>query len=166
MKNANTKQDHYRVLGLSGSSHLRSKLSYQDIKAAYRTALLRYHPDKTASVPSTLQLDHTIDEIVGAYKVLGNSATRKIYDETYRNESTSEKPTKERPLTGLDTIDLDDLEFDDVESKWFRSCRCGLRRGYLISEEDLEREADHGEIAMGCKGCSLHILVTFAIDSG
>ena len=166
MRDANTKQDHYKVLGFSGLSHPRSKVSHKDIKAAYRTALLRYHPDKTTSQLSRLQLEHTIDQVIWAYKVLGNSATRKIYDETYMNESTSEKPAKEKPLTGLDTIDLDDLEYDDVENKWFRSCRCGLKKGYLISEEDLEMEADHGEIVMGCKGCSLHILVTFAISSG
>ena len=160
MSNVDLAQNHYRVLGLS----FPTQVSSHDIKAAYRRALLLNHPDKSGLETTSSRSTFTVDQIAWAYQVLSNPSSRKAFDETLTAVSASSLPTKTKPLTGLDTLDLDDLDYDKSSSIWFHSCRCGSQKGYIITEEDLEREADHGEVIMGCKGCSLHILVTFALS--
>jgi len=65
--------------------------------------------------------------------------------------------------TGIETVDLDDLKVDEAQGIWYRSCRCGDERGFLIKEADLEEAAEDGEISVGCKGCSLWLKVLFGV---
>jgi diphthamide biosynthesis protein 4 len=54
---------------------------------------------------------------------------------------------------------------DDETSEqiWYRSCRCGDERGFVIMESDLEDAAQEGEIRVGCTGCSLWLRVLFGV---
>lgn len=73
-------------------------------------------------------------------------------------------------------MDLEDLSEDGNEDGgvWFRGCRCGDERGFLVTEEDLERGVDaenegkgttgRGEVVVGCRGCSLWVRVVFAVQ--
>lgn len=65
-------------------------------------------------------------------------------------------------------VDLEDLGCDESgeEIVWFRECRCGDERGFLVSEDELEKEVEHGEIVVGCRGCSLWLKVLFAAEEG
>ena len=58
-------------------------------------------------------------------------------------------------------MDLDDLQHDETKGFWFRACRCGNERGYLVTESELEEETQHGDIIVGCRGCSLSLRVMF-----
>ena len=66
-----------------------------------------------------------------------------------------------KSLPGLETVDLDDLTFDEAQAVWYRACRCGHERGFVITEGELDADAEIGEVVTGCRGCSLWLNVTF-----
>lgn len=131
---------------------------------------------------------YTIDEITTAYKTLADPALRAEYDRALRLDRlkiVEREKTGAVFHTGLEVVDLEDLGFeegneteapggdDDFDndttetgSFWYRGCRCGDEKGFVLTEEDLEREAEHGEIVVGCRGCSLWMKVLFAVDNG
>ncbi|MCJ1377291.1 hypothetical protein MMC17_000384 [Xylographa soralifera] len=158
--------NHYEVLALPNSTPARRLLNQEDIKHAYKRALLQHHPDKSTS-PANLKPRYTIDDIIVAYKELSNPITRSELDRLLQVQTLRDSRNTDISLSGLETIDLDDLNYDEAEGLWYRSCRCGNQRGYLISEGDLAKEAAHGEIITGCGGCSLWLKVLFQIaDEG
>lgn len=157
-------KNHYEVLALSTSSPVSRYLSQQDLKLAYRQALLQHHPDKsTANSSQLLKSKYSVDDITTAYKILSDSRSRSRYDHTLRLQSLEGRRDTEKGYIGLETVDLDDLQNDDTNGVWYRNCRCGNERGYLITEHELEKEADHGEIIAGCGGCSLSLKVVFQL---
>ncbi|KAL9095623.1 MAG: hypothetical protein Q9165_002055 [Trypethelium subeluteriae] len=169
-------QEHYTSLGLSASEH--TQYDAQSIKLAYRKALLLHHPDKTSQTPPHNSSDFsppktsvpTIDDISFAYQVLSNPRTRTEYDRQLLLQSRTTTRRKEDDAeafhSGLDTVDLDDLAYDEEEGVWTRECRCGQERGFVVTEVELEREVESGEVCVGCRGCSLWLRVVFAVDAG
>ena len=158
--------DYYEVLALPDSPPARRLLRQEDIKHAYKRALLQHHPDKSTS-PEDPKPRYTIDDIAAAYKMLSNPVTRSELDRSLQFQTLRGPRKTEVSLSGLETIDLDDLDYDEADGLWYRSCRCGNQRGYLISEGDLAEEAAHGEIVTGCGGCSLWLKVLFqTADAG
>ena len=160
-------QDHYKILGLPSPFADDRDVTPHEIKLAYRQALLHYHPDK-----SPIQLldkvqpeapDYTVDQIAIAYQTLIDPKRRSEYDRLVRLGSARKGLRTDQSHPGLEIVDLDDLAFDDEQNKWYRSCRCGNEKGYLISEEELERDAEHGEVIIGCGGCSIWLKVIFAV---
>ncbi|KAF9886399.1 Diphthamide biosynthesis protein 4 [Aspergillus nanangensis] len=181
--------DHYEILSLpfTGTS---AGFSKQQLKLAYHKALLKHHPDKASSVasdiasnpsttistPTSTNRIYTIDDITIAYKTLSDPTLRAEYDGALRLDR-SRLAEREKTATvfhtGLEIVDLEDLICEeDGDSHgdtgeptylWYRGCRCGDDRGFMLVEEDLEREADHGEIVVGCGGCSLWMKVLFAV---
>ncbi|OAX80239.1 hypothetical protein ACJ72_05431 [Emergomyces africanus] len=136
--------------------------------------------DKTMQLlPSEPPLGYTIDQIATAYKILSDPVTRAEYDRSLRLSGIND--SRHGPghggddgmhfRTGMEIFDLDDMEIgaggdDSRDGAWYHSCRCGEERGFLVLEEDLEREAERGEVVVGCRGCSLWATVVFAIDEG
>ena len=156
--------NYYDILALPSPLASRENFNEQDVKQAYHKALLRHHPDKHGSIssvgsPSAPAL--TIDDITIAYKVLSNPQSRSTYDGSLRAEHWRSELNVAKTMIRSEIIDLDDLEYDEEQGAWYRACRCGNDRGYLITEEELEREAEHGEIVTGCSGCSLWLKVSF-----
>ncbi|KAJ9626362.1 Diphthamide biosynthesis protein 4 [Taxawa tesnikishii (nom. ined.)] len=166
-----TTQDHYNILALS---HRRydGALTVQDVKQAYRRALLRHHPDKAPETdahpgrqlrPTHAQI--TVDAIALAYKTLSDPALKSDYDRNLRLAQTrgaAGSSNEDKVFhTGLDVVDLDDLEYDEATGVWWRGCRCGQERGYIVTEDELEKDARYGELITGCKGCSLWLKVLF-----
>jgi diphthamide biosynthesis protein 4 len=171
----NTKRTHYSVLGLQRSNF--DTLSHEDIKSAYRRTLLIHHPDKAASTKPQHELkdgangrekpQFTIDEIVTAYVVLTDPAKRAEYDYTLSKAEHSEwisQTDRNDDHAGVESFDLEDLTYDSDAERWSKECRCGQKRGYIVTESDLGKESENGEILVGCRGCSLFIKVLFAID--
>ncbi|PLB39858.1 CSL zinc finger-domain-containing protein [Aspergillus candidus] len=178
---------HYEILNLAfptSSSPSSTTLTKQQLKTAYHKALLQHHPDKTSSTSSpstptsippsstTTNPDrkHTIDAITTAYKTLSDPRQRAEYDTRLRlernNAQTSGPGGGDAHFhTGLEVVDLEDLRYEetDTETVWYRGCRCGDERGFLVTEEDLEREVEGGEVVVGCRGCSLYLRVLFAV---
>lgn len=176
--------DYYTVLGLPQTS---TTLRKPDLKLAYHRALLKHHPDKSGtSTPSQIRSEQTgrtftVDEITSAYKTLSDPVARAEYDRSLRlNGLTARKDAFGEDVafrTGLEIFDLDDMEVGTLEgnetgqdgeeqSIWYRGCRCGDEKGFLVHEEDLEREIERGEVIVGCRGCSLWAKVLFAVEEG
>ena len=151
---------HYKVLGLTPPADRHARVSLEEVKAAYRRALLRHHPDKSGKILSKPPA-FTIDEITSAYKVLSNDAERAEYDLQLRLADARQESDTAHP--GLETVDLDDMSYDEDQVLWFRGCRCGQARGFRITESDLEKEVHRGEIITGCVGCSLWLKVLFRV---
>ncbi|CAG8023268.1 unnamed protein product, partial [Penicillium nalgiovense] len=115
---------------------------------------------------------YTIDQITTAYKTLSDPALRAEYDRSLRLDRlkvAEREKTGNVFHTGLEIVDLEDLACEEAEGGdgdcWYRGCRCGDERGFLVNEEDLEREAEHGEIIIGCRGCSLWLKILFAVEA-
>ncbi|GES62393.1 diphthamide biosynthesis protein 4 [Aspergillus terreus] len=183
--------DYYQILNLPFAS-TSSGFTKQQLKLAYHKALLKHHPDKadkastvtpTTDPSSTTAIAlpsdsphhpqpdaprpiYTIDQITTAYKTLSDPHLRADYDRALRlDRSTAAAREKTATVfhTGLEVVDLEDLECDEDAACWYRGCRCGDARGFCVEESDLEREAEHGEIVVGCRGCSLWMKVLFAV---
>lgn len=162
--------NHYQVLSLSPPSQTGRDVTAQDIKLAYRRSLLHHHPDKSKSTaPKATNSDlsnQSIDAITMAYKVLSDATARSEYDRILRLRTSNHNAAVEKPRPGLETADLDDLDYDQVQHVWYRRCRCGNGKGFLLTEQDLEREAEHGEVVTECPGCSLCLKVVFEVADG
>lgn len=156
--------NHYHVLGLPDPSCTSIKVTEEEIKAAYRCALLRHHPDKHL-VPSTANIaapQYTVDQVKEAYHILVDSKSRLDYDSYLKHTQLSNQPLLENLHLSLEAVDLDDLPFDAENQLWYRSCRCGDLMGFVISEDALEKNDSHGEVIAECRSCSLRIQVYFA----
>lgn len=169
-----TQQTHYQVLQIPPEPDLKA----ETVKQAYHRALLVHHPDKAYQVnvhaPSEFSATAiekpTIDQIVRAYAVLSDPSQRKSYDAALK--SSSKQNVAHR---GIDSYDLDDLEYTEKDGHgiWQRPCRCDSGEGYIVTQQDLERADSEQEpnpdgskeIIVGCRGCSLFIRVTFAVES-
>ncbi|KAH8700263.1 Diphthamide biosynthesis protein 4 [Talaromyces proteolyticus] len=157
-------------------------LKYHPDKAA-STAAAKHLPSfsrqRVPSSESDTAVAYTVDEITYAYKTLSDPVLRAEYDRQLRlqrnNGSGGRLQDADVFHTGLEVMDLEDLNYSDDsdESKgfggeeadvyWFRGCRCGDEKGFIVTEDELEAEALHGEIVVGCRGCSLWIKVLFAV---
>ncbi|MCP4481667.1 MAG: molecular chaperone DnaJ [bacterium] len=66
------KQDYYKLLGITKGAQ------ETEIKAAYRKAALKYHPDRN---PGDKAAEEKFKELNEAYEVLGDSKKRQMYDQ-------------------------------------------------------------------------------------
>lgn len=157
--------NHYEVLALSHLLEANEEISQHDIKAAYRRALLHNHPDKFegAKKEMTNAPTYTIDEIKKAFKVLGNPRSRSQYDQSL-NSPSREFIKAKRSHLGFETVDLDDLDLNEEQRIWYGACRCGSEQCFIVTEEELEKNVEVGEVIIGCQGCSLWLKVTFVIS--
>jgi diphthamide biosynthesis protein 4 len=167
---------HYDILDLPSNLRNESSISLQTLRAAYRRALLRHHPDKSSSKPPLTSLPerealYTVDEITHAFRTLSDPQTRAAYNTSLALKRSTivgvgGRISKEGWKTGVETADLDDLERSDDEAggqTWYRGCRCGEERGFVVTEDDLECAGREGEVTVGCRGCSLWLRVLFGV---
>jgi diphthamide biosynthesis protein 4 len=177
--------NYYTTLSLSARRY-DPTLTPAEVKAAYKRALLQHHPDKK-STPSPPQSRNniTIDSIALAYKILSSPSLKAEYDSHLQQSSRSHnnKPNNNNTnpdsededeesdiifRTGLETVDLDDLDFVEDskadQETWTRSCRCGDDGGFVVTEKELEANAEDGEVIVGCRGCSLWLRVLFGVE--
>jgi len=158
----------YDILGVDSSVGFTS----EDLKRAYKRALLQHHPDKAGSTRNVAGGDQgkttvSVDDIALAYKTLSDTRSRQKYDLGLQNRVQISRPAEvdgTTHRTGLDTVDLDALVFDDGSESWSRSCRCGDGKGFIVTEPELAAHADEGEIIIGCRGCSLWLRILFGVE--
>ena len=170
---ANNAPSYFAVLALPEPSPSLPRPSDLEIKTAYKKALLLHHPDKSSSPkPTQVSYTPTIDQITQAYRVLSSTHSR----EAYMRNLLASRASLIGPLTNkpelqpsVDVVDLSDMQHDEKELVYYRSCRCGRQKSYLVSERELEKRIEDGEVDVGCDGCSLLIRVEFGVtndDSG
>ncbi|OCK75217.1 hypothetical protein K432DRAFT_446842 [Lepidopterella palustris CBS 459.81] len=139
---------------------------------------------------------YSVDEIVVAYSMLKEEGARREVDRWLlaqrgnggdrggqgEGEGKLGPETNEGWYTGLEVVDLDDLVLDGAGAGagagaageegrgdvWYRSCRCGSERGFVVTEEELAAEEERGgrEVLVGCVGCSLWLRVGFGVVGG
>lgn len=161
--------NYYEILQLPQNNA--GTLKSEDVKAAYHRALLRYHPDKllastgltgTSENTSNVQ-GYSIDEIVSAYQTLLDHDKRVAYNNSlkYTSIDSAVEGANKSAHEGVESFDLGELLYDERLGRWHKQCRCGNEHGYVVTEDELEKEMSHGEIYIGCNGCSLFIRVLF-----
>ena len=168
-------QNHYEVLALPPAKDSDSAPTSDAIKSAYHRALLVHHPDKSShrALPSTASRSkYTIDQISQAYRILSDPKSRSSFDRKLGlypqlfTVSTENTISVSGVTPNSETVDLDDLVYDDEQRLWYRGCRCGQKRGFMVTENHLESHSGEGEALVGCAGCSLWIKVLFAVEDG
>jgi hypothetical protein len=80
----NSAKDYYNILGILPNA------KKEEIKAAWRKLVIKYHPDKN---PGNADAEEKTKEINEAYEVLSNEISRHVYDE-YRREEKKMKHAK------------------------------------------------------------------------
>lgn len=154
--------NYYQLLGLSDGTDS-EHLNAAELKKAYRRALLFFHPDKADPQRKTTQLHApTVDEISEAYRTLADPVLRSAYNKQLRLESSDDSPVYTRH-TGMECVDLEEMDLDDASGAWTRPCRCGSLPAFVVTEDELEKHMDFGELTTGCKGCSLWLKVLFSV---
>ena len=155
--------NYYEILGLRTDE---PSFSAETVKKAYRKALLSHHPDKTSNVSTSASAKVvTVDEIALAYKTISEPSLRSEYDRWLASSRSDGSVTEDNRIhhTGLETVDLDDLAFDSKAERWTRSCRCGVG-GFVVTEDELEKNLEDRELIVGCRGCSLWLRVLFSVE--
>lgn len=131
--------NYYDILGCKSDS------SYDDIKRAYHTLVLKCHPDKSDASDNGAVSFQEIDE---AWKTLRDPESRKVYDESLRQKSLEQQNL----LFG--TFTLKDLNYDPELEIYSYACKCGGT--YSFSREGFE---EFNSVLVGCEQCSLMISV-------
>ncbi|EMC91172.1 hypothetical protein BAUCODRAFT_79856 [Baudoinia panamericana UAMH 10762] len=150
--------DYYAILGLE---HKRSEsLSAREVKDAYRRSLLQYHPDKTQGNRNG-DAAISVDQMAAAYRVLVDPGLKAEYDRGLQRSSShaSSHLHHDDSRTGMEIVDLDTVAFDEQTQLWSRACRCGS--AFIITEHQLEKNAEQGELIVSCDGCSLWLMILF-----
>ncbi|KAL9127331.1 MAG: hypothetical protein Q9217_003770 [Psora testacea] len=163
---------HYETLSLPNPWTSSLAPTTAEIKIAYKRALLLHHPDKsplksiTATTTDLPTAKPTIDQIGTAYRTLISPSARAEYEKSILlggRDNTNCIPGPSDSRLGLEMVDLDDMLYAECEGTYYRSCRCGRERAYVVREKELEQFGEEGEIRVGCKGCSLWIQVEFGV---
>lgn len=164
--------NYYQILGLETSQYF-TDIQPQELKTAYHQALLLYHPDKASLSSTQAQHDRsklpstTVNHVALAYQTLSEPLLKAQYDRWLRFELSKQvldASTSVPIFTGLETVDLDDLTFDSETTVWSKSCRCGEEKGFLVSVDELERNFAERQLIVGCKGCSLWLMVLYGTE--
>lgn len=124
-----TKKNYYEVLGVAKTA------TTDEIKKAYRTLALKYHPDRN---PDNKEAEEKFKEAAHAYEILSNDKKRQQYDQFGHNEPFSGHG-------GHHDMNMDDVfsNFGDIFGDLFggkksRSSRKGgpiAQRGHDLSKE-------------------------------
>lgn len=154
----------YQMLGLVEEQH-DPVITSDQLRQAYKRALLHNHPDKQTAADTAKQSQRlSVDQISEAFKVLSDPELRSQYDRKLRLEHQNGTADVATRHTGMETVDLEELDFNESSCIWLRDCRCGSKPAYIVTETELEKNADFGELITGCKGCSLWLNVLFTVE--
>jgi len=140
---------HYDVLGVPESA------DGDTVKQAFRTLVLRHHPDKSMDKSSNRDDTDHINRIQKAYRVLRDEMKRKQYDEELRLERQRIQSRLESAIV-LEQSDCILERDEDGLSALVFPCRCGA---YLdtspLDDDEITDGTDEIECLLECPGCSL-----------
>ncbi|KAG2484231.1 hypothetical protein HYH03_016966 [Edaphochlamys debaryana] len=141
---------HYETLGVPRDA------STNDIKDAYRAAVLKHHPDKLAGADcgngaeASLADSADFKRVQQAWEVLRDPSQRAAYDSGLTLAALRATVAFQDELT-LDEMDAETEEGEDV---YTYPCRCG--DSYRLRKVDAN---EHPDIAVQCRTCSNQVLV-------
>lgn len=120
-------KNYYKILGVDTDCDI------DDIKKAYRSLSLKYHPDKNSSSNAK---DKFI-EITEAYKVLSDKSRREKYDKKYRKKyGTSDRDV---PLG---------VSFEEEYTRWEKESRAKANRDANMPYEKFAKQVAR-EVKLG-----------------
>lgn len=114
--------DHYEVLGVPPTA------SFDEIKAAFRQAALRLHPDKISNGNET----DAFLKIQQAWDVLGTSESRAVYD---LQKAAAEARAAVHITDSILAENMESGTTENGEAMLYCPCRCGGT--YAVLEEEL-----------------------------
>ncbi len=142
-----TKRDYYDILGVAKGA------SVDDIKRAYRTLALKYHPDRV-SADQKKEAEEKFKELSEAYAVLSDPQKRSVYDQ-YGHTGFDQRYSTEDIFRGADFSNIfQDLGFrGSVFEELFGGFDVlgggGARRGSRGTDLELELPLTFEEAARG-----------------
>ncbi len=95
-------KDYYKILGVKENDSL------ADIKKAYRSLALKYHPDRCPEEKKN-ECEEKFKEITEAYYVLGEEKRRKEYDEVRRGASSFTGANQGQGFASQAGFDFEDI---------------------------------------------------------
>ncbi|KAF3636464.1 hypothetical protein BC332_07111 [Capsicum chinense] len=108
---------HYEILGVKEDAN------FEEVRKAYRSAILCFHPDKQQNASETSNSECVTDnkflEIQRAWETVGNPRSRALYDAellTLRQDTATAEDVSLEDLTVQDSGDIIELSYP---------CRCG-----------------------------------------
>jgi curved DNA-binding protein len=119
-------KNYYRTLGLNRGA------SQEEIKKAYRSLALKYHPDRN---PNDSEAEKIFKEVGEAYAVLSDPEKRRRYDRFGSDQLRGRFQPEDifRGFSFKDFFREFDVRFDDENSRQFscgfRGRGCGRKRG-------------------------------------
>ena len=136
--------DLYTVLGIADK-----KATEEELKKAYRKAVLRTHPDKKGERESERESKEAFLKVQRAWATLSDPKTRYMYDEQLlREEEEMDDVEADKE------VDLADMEMVDGLSYGY-DCRCGDK--FILDETE---KPDKGtSILITCCSCSLVLCI-------
>ncbi|KAK6118894.1 hypothetical protein DH2020_047347 [Rehmannia glutinosa] len=161
-----SQKTHYETIGIKEDA------SHEEIRKAYRSAILNYHPDKLQMPSETSkpinESGNRFLEVQRAWEILADPKSRALYDNELR--------TFRQDALHAEDVSLEDLTIEDDGSFFELSyhCRCGdffsvdsselaemgypfFRNGSQISFENHGSESGPGSFILPCGSCSLKI---------
>ncbi len=142
-----TKRDYYEILGIAKGA------SVEDIKRAYRTLALKYHPDRV-SADQKKEAEEKFKELSEAYAALSDSKKRSVYDQ-YGHAGFDQRYSTEDIFRGADFSNIfQDLGFggsifEDLFGGFDVLGGGGTRRGSHGADLELELPLTFEEAARG-----------------
>lgn len=145
--------NHYQALNVAPDATL------NEIRAAYRAAVLHLHPDKAraGSCHEAWQNAAVFSRIQQAWEVLKDVETRTAY-----NQALVVKAVQKEIAVSAE-VDLDDMasHIDALGTACLFTypCRCGSN--FAVSEAELSEDSD--SVVVQCQNCSLAIRVLYTM---
>ena len=142
-----TKRDYYEILGVQKNA------SVDEIKRAYRTLALKYHPDRVPA-DQKKEAEEKFKEISEAYAVLSDAQKRSVYDQ-YGHAGFDQRYSTEEIFRGADFSSIfEDLGFggsifEDLFGGFGVFGGGSARRGRRGADLELELQLSFEEAARG-----------------
>ncbi|BDA42843.1 probable DnaJ homolog subfamily C member 24 [Coccomyxa sp. Obi] len=145
--------NHYQALNVAPDATM------DEIRAAYRAAILHLHPDKAGpgSGHKEWQSTAVFMRVQQAWEVLKDAETRTAYNQVLMAKAL------QKEIAVSAEVDLDDMaSHTDATGEmclFTYPCRCGSN--FAVSEAELSEHADN--VVVQCQDCSLAIRVLYTV---
>ena len=133
-------KDYYKILGISQSA------SDYDIKAAYRSMSMKWHPDKNQGADAISMMQ----DINEAYAILKDKTKRERYDREYQKFSDAQRYSKPTQYTNTASYKTWEYDYDVQDESLKEDIRSARRyaeelvKEFLTSLKDVSKKAANG----------------------